>query len=106
MNNSMKNSSDIKETFLSTSGDGTFNFIILFKNGKVKHKVKKFRKVLHVYPNSVYQKLDFDIVYMTCNYFTSYMNDMVKVVDMNSHYLFFIIQKGVSKPDMCFTIKK
>lgn len=106
MNNSITNSSDIQECFLSPNGDGTFNFIILFKNGEVKHKVKKFRKVLHVYPNSVYQKLDFDIVDMTCNHFVAYMNDMVKVVDLNSHYLFFIIQKGISKPDMCFTIKK
>lgn len=104
----MLDTTNIQEVFFSKNTDSSFNFVILFKDGKVKNKVKKFTKVEHIKKNKFDNIASGYYKKMTCNHFQNYRNDYVEVYNTETHFIFVIMSKGLlSYPfDMCFSIKK
>lgn len=102
----MVDAANIQECFFSMNSNNTFNFVILFENGKVIHRVKKMIRIQNI------RKDKFDgipyrcIKKMTCNHFTNYINDYVKIYDSDTHFVFVIIAKSDLYRDLCFKIKK
>ena len=98
--------SDIQETFLSVNQDGTFNFVILYRNGLTKTTVKKFDKAKRMRKNELPDLSKIRYKQMTCNHFSNYHNDGVGVINEGTHFLFVIINKDHDGLHMTFTIKK
>ena len=96
---------EIKQVFLSSNNDGTFNVIILFKNGKLKKTVKKFDKTQKVRKGKFNLITTGYYIELTCNHFSNYRNDFVELYETKTHYVFLVIGKNCDL-DMCFTIKK
>ena len=91
---------------MSTNQDGTFNFVILYKNGETKTTVKKFQKVKRIRKNEFHDLSSIKYKQMTCNHFSNYHNDGIGVFQEGTHFLFVIINKDTNGLHMCFTIKK
>lgn len=97
---------DIQETFLSVNQNGTFNFVILYKNGVTKTTVKKFDRVKRMRKQEFRDLSEIRYKQMTCTHFSNYHNDGIGVFNEGTHFLFVIINKIHNGLHMCFTIKK
>ena len=98
--------SDIQEVFLSTNQDGTFNFVILYKNGVTKTTVKKFSKAKKLRKEIFLSISSIRFKEMTCNHFSNYHNDAIGVFNQGTHFLFVVINKDPDGLHLSFTIKK
>ena len=98
--------SDIQEVFLSPNQDGTFNFVIIYKNGLTKTTVKKFSKTKKIKKEVFLSISSIRFKQMTCNHFLNYHNDAIGVFNQGTHFLFVIINKDPEGLHISFTIKK